>query len=300
MDDASPTPDLEDVFGVLANDTRFEILESLWEAHTESPEEIVGPERDPVPFSELRERVGVRDSGRFNYHLSELVPRFVKHREDGYVLSHAGAGIIGAAVSGVYTETDTELDATRVNDCGNQDCEGTLEASYEDGHVTVECDACDVRVVMHAPPILVGAHDVESNPDALQQYTLLEIQKTIRGFCSLCNGPIDARVARTQLADETPADGRVKVTHVCRECGLVSHTSAVSLLLDHPAVVSRLYEAGYDYREIALWRRPDTVESVESIVDDDPVRVEVTVTIDGKSLTFLLDEELSVIEFDRS
>ena len=300
MTDARPVPDLDDVFGVVANDTRFEILQALWDIHTESPEEIDGPERDPVPFSDLRERVGVRDSGRFNYHLSELVPRFVQHRADGYALTHAGAQIIGAVVSGVYTETDTELDANPVDDCGKQNCDGTLEASYDDGHVTVACDDCDVRIVMHAPPILVGAHDVESNPDTLQQYTLTELQKTIRGFCPLCNGPIDARVARGHLGDDDPPDGRVKVVHECRECGLVSHTSAVSLLLDHPAVVSLLYEAGYDYREIALWKRPESVESVESIVDDDPVRVAVTVTVDGEELSVLLDEELSVIEFDRS
>ncbi|AUX10504.1 HTH domain protein [Halalkaliarchaeum desulfuricum] len=299
MTDGRPTSDFDDVCGIVANETRFSILQALWDAHTETPAEIEGPERDPVPFSELRERVGVQDSGRFNYHLSELVPRFVQHREDGYALTHTGARIVGAAVSGVYTETDTELDPTAVGDCGVPDCDGTLEASYEDGHVTVACDGCDVRIVMHAPPILIGAHDIESNPDTLQQYTLSEIQKTIRGFCPLCNGPIDTRVARAHLDGEAPEDDRVKITHQCRECGQVSHTSAVSLLLDHPAVVSLLYEAGYDYRDVALWRRPDSVESAEFIVDDDPVQVEVTVTVDDEPLRFLLDGELQVIEYER-
>jgi DNA-binding HxlR family transcriptional regulator len=32
----------------------------------------------PLSFSELRERVGVTDSGRFNYHLEKLVGRFVR------------------------------------------------------------------------------------------------------------------------------------------------------------------------------------------------------------------------------
>ncbi|MEF8780872.1 MAG: hypothetical protein V5A46_09370 [Haloferacaceae archaeon] len=299
MTDTSLGSDLDDVFGVVANDTRFAILRALWDAHTETPAEIEGPQREPVPFSVLRERVGVRDSGRFNYHLAELVPRFVKHREDGYALTHAGARIIGAVVSGVYTETETELDATDIGDCGGSNCDGTLETSYENGHVTVECDACDVRTVMHAPPILVEAHDLESNRDALRQYTLTEIQRTVRGFCSVCTGPVDARVAQPVLAGEERTDDRVEIVHECRECGAVSHTSAVAFLLDHPAVVSLLHDAGIDYRDVALWKRPSGVSSEEHLRSGDPVRIEVSVTVEDETLAFVLDGDLEVLEYGR-
>lgn len=60
--DETPT----DAFGVLGNDTRVAILEALAEA-TEP-----GYGQQAVRFSDIRERVGVDDSGRLNYHLDKL------------------------------------------------------------------------------------------------------------------------------------------------------------------------------------------------------------------------------------
>ena len=297
MDDTTPEAELDDVFSIVANDTRFEILRTLWDAHTGNPEEIDGPERDPVPFSTLREDVGVQDSGRFNYHLHELVPQFVQKRADGYVLTHAGARIIGAAVSGVYTETETQLDATAMGACTESECAGTLEASYENGHVTIECDACDVQTIMHAPPILVEAHDLETNADIIQQYTLTEIQKTVRGFCPLCSGPVEVRVSQSALDGES--NERVRITHECQECSSISHTTAAVFVLDHPAVVSLLHDAGVDYRTIALWKQPEDVAYDEHIQSTDPVRVSVSLTASGQRLTVVLDETLDVLEYRR-
>jgi len=148
----SPGDDLDDVFDVVANDTRIAILRALWDEHTANPEAVDGPQRDPVPFSDLRARAGVTDSGQLNYHLDRLVPEFVQHREGGYALTHAGAQVVGAAVSGVYTGTDADLGDAELDGCTAPDCPGTLAGTYEDGHVAVACDTCDIRTVMHVPP----------------------------------------------------------------------------------------------------------------------------------------------------
>jgi hypothetical protein len=297
MADISPDADLGDMFSTVANDTRFEILRALWAAHTENPGAVDGRDREPVPFSRLRERVGVRDSGRFNYHLDELVPQFVRNREDGYVLTHAGSQMIGTAVSGVYTETDAELDDAVLGACSEPDCGGTLMANYDSGHITVNCDTCDLRVVMHVPPILVETHDIEANPGVVQQFTLTEMQRLVRGFCPLCSGPVENRVVG-YLADGTARE-RVGVTHVCEECGNVSHTTAVLSVADHPAVVSLLYDAGIDYRDIALWQPPREVEFEETIESEAPVRVAVAMTADEETLTAVMDENLDVVELRR-
>ena len=46
-------------------------------------------EADPAPpgFSDLRTRVGVRDGGRFSYHLRKLRGRLVERTGDGYALT---------------------------------------------------------------------------------------------------------------------------------------------------------------------------------------------------------------------
>lgn len=295
MHEPSLGGDLDEVFGVVANETRIAILRALWDEHTANPEAVDGPRSDPVAFSTLRDRVGVADSGQFNYHLDKLVPEFVQHREGGYALTHAGAQVVGAAVSGVYTDTDADIEAAEMGACTAPDCTGTLEASYEDGHVTVACDTCDLRTVMHVPPVVVGTQDVEADPDVLQQFTLTEMQRLVRGFCALCDGPVEARVADADLHGD-PSDGTVTVIHVCQACGSISHTSAAVFVLDHPAVVSLLHDAGIDYRSIALWRTPPELESEETIRSVDPVRLEVTVSVDDETLTAVLDGDFEVVE----
>lgn len=294
MADVGDKTDIGEVFGTVANDLRFEILRTLWETHTEHPEAVDRPEHEPVSFSRLRERVGVRDSGRFNYHLNELVPRFVRKEDNGYVLTHAGTQTIGTAVSGVYTDSNAELEEAVFGQCSNTDCNGTLRADYDSGHITVDCDDCVREAVMHVPPIIVETHDIESDPTVVQQFTLTETQRLIRGFCPLCSGPVDQRI--TGHLENGTARGRVGVTHVCEECGNVSHTTAVLSVTDHPAVVSLLYDAGIDYRDIALWRPPQAVEFEETVESENPIRVAVSVTIGGGMLTAVLDENLEVVE----
>jgi hypothetical protein len=282
---------LEDVFGLVANDIRLEILHTLWDVYTDDP----APEPEPVQFSTLKERVGVRDSGQFHYHLDALVPQFVTHHEEGYTLTYAGARIVGATVSGIYTDTDVTLDVPAVGECRN--CEGTLGLRYEQGHAVVDCDSCETTRIMSAPPILVGAHDIEGNPDLLGHFTMIQLQQTMRGFCYLCSGPVEPTVPESSLDSEADASGDVRVAHECTECGAPFYTSATTAVLDHPAVVSLLHDAGIDYREIPSWAIGKTLDAEEHVRDDNPVRVEVTVTVDDAELTLLLDETLDVIEY---
>lgn len=81
MQEADPT----DALAMLGHETRIAILRVLAEAD------------EPLPFSELRQRAGVEDAGRFNYHLSELREYFVREEGGGYTLRHAGSRVVAAA-----------------------------------------------------------------------------------------------------------------------------------------------------------------------------------------------------------
>lgn len=72
-------PSLADSFDLLADETRLRIVRVLLAAEPQA-----------LRFSELRDRAGVRDTGRFNYHLGRLRGPFVEKREDGYVLTPVG------------------------------------------------------------------------------------------------------------------------------------------------------------------------------------------------------------------
>jgi DNA-directed RNA polymerase subunit M/transcription elongation factor TFIIS len=293
MTDDESTDGLEATFSLVANDIRLDILQTLWDSYTDDPE----PEPEPVQFSTLKDRVGIRDSGQFHYHLDELVPQFVTHHEEGYTLTYAGARIIGATVSGIYTDTDVTIETRAIDDCSN--CGGTLGLRYKQGHAVVDCDGCDATRIMSAPPILVGAHDVEENPELLGTFTMTQLQQTMRGFCYLCSGPVEGSVAESSLDNESGADENVKVVYECTECGAPFYTAATTAVLDHPAVVSLLHDAGIDYREIPSWTISNTLNAKERIRDTDPAQVEVTVGIDDDELTLVLDETLDVVEYTK-
>jgi len=68
-------------FGLLGDETRVRIVRALADA------------ADGLRFSELQSRVGVRDPGRFNYHLEKLRGRLVEKSGETYVLTPAGADV---------------------------------------------------------------------------------------------------------------------------------------------------------------------------------------------------------------
>jgi len=240
--------ELGEAFGLVDDETRLEILWGLWEERIDTdPQEM-----EPVSFSELRGRVGVEDSGRFNYHLDQLVPRFVEQGEDGYTLTYAGTKVIGAAVSGVYTTAAPSVEFTGGR-CPEPGCEGQMEGSYDSGSVTFGCGTCDSRYTLSAPPILAGAHGADENPDVIRAFALTVIQKTARGFCHLCSGPLESSVRGPSGAE----NDHIFIEHECQECGAVSNTSALLQVFDHPAVVSAMYDAGVDYRR-AFFEAPST------------------------------------------
>lgn len=83
----------DDAFATLGNETRIEILQTL------------GATDDPLSLSELRKRVGMRDSGQFNYPLDQLAEHFVEDTHEGYALQRASERIIEAVLSGAVTDT---------------------------------------------------------------------------------------------------------------------------------------------------------------------------------------------------
>lgn len=79
MPTSDVVPALASTFDLLGDETRLRIVQALLAADPR-----------PVRFSELRARVGTRDTGRFNYHLSRLRGDLVEKEEAGYVLTSAG------------------------------------------------------------------------------------------------------------------------------------------------------------------------------------------------------------------
>lgn len=192
--DTTLAPD--DAFAVLGNETRMDILQELGEAD------------GPLSFSELRHRVGVRDSGQFNYHLNKLVGHFIENSDQGYDLRQAGRRVIEAVLSGAVTEAPvverTQIDWTchycgapsltmnyRQEQVGTycSQCEGTYQGSSEatEGALPAEQDRLGYTDL---PPAGVHGRTPKEVLETALTWYHSEMVTVSRGICPRCSGPV--------------------------------------------------------------------------------------------------------------
>ena len=282
----SPRP--EDAFGLLANDVRVDILRELWDAAPEFP-----------AFSELRTMVGVEDSGTFNYHLNELRPAFVTKDDGGYRLTYAGRQVVGGIVSGRFSGVDTvDVPAVSAGDCMH--CGEPTAATYDDGSFVVSCPACEELIVKTSvPPVVVAGTEPESLPGTVSKHVLTRTERLSRGFCTLCQGRVDA--ALTVDSDEAALTYRseLDVRFACRECGAEPRLNVAAVLLDHPAVVSFLHDAGIDLRETYVWELRSLLDPEASVTSRDPLELELRFEIEGEALELVVDGTATVVDHQR-
>lgn len=144
MTDDADTADGLSAFEAVSDEVRLRILRAFVEERRRRREELALGDRDLTDdvvvfsFSELRDAVGVDDSGRFNYHLDKLVDRFVYRTPRGYMLTTAGHRLAGSIVAGRYEQSST-VTTERVDRCC-PDCGDRLVAMYAVGGLTLLCE----------------------------------------------------------------------------------------------------------------------------------------------------------------
>ncbi|WP_435177021.1 winged helix-turn-helix domain-containing protein [Halorussus sp. AFM4] len=291
--------DADDAFTLLGDATRLAILRALGDAA--EPGAVT-----PLPFSELRDRADVAGSGRFNYHLGELVGHFVEkvERSDGttgYRLRFPGVQVYQALRAGTFTERlrvePFDLDA----DC--HACGARLEGEYRDLLFRIECPDCGSSYYhCHLPPSSV-------DPDSRAE-TLRVVDRRIRDYlsslsnavCQSCSGRMDTRLldpdADHKYADD--AANEVLVRQACDHCGAFHYTRAGEHLLDHPAVVSFCYDRGVDLSARPVWDLAFvSSDDHTELLDTDPWRVAVTVEAAGDRLRAVVDGSADVVDVER-
>jgi hypothetical protein len=189
LDGVSP----EETFAMLGDETRLEIIRVLWTAGVAHEYDDVDDSAPTISFSDLRKRVAVRDNGRFNYHLSKLVPHFVRKTDTGYRLSGAGKRLARTVIT-VAGSHDTELTGAMETDCPV--CGGTVTATYEDQWLRFACtdcpglfgDAAPDGTLLNAPfpaPGLVGRTPDDALATELYR-CMLDLSSMMRGICPEC------------------------------------------------------------------------------------------------------------------
>lgn len=319
---ASPTAPLDAVaesvadsttqaFGLLANETRLAILLALWEAY----EPHSGG--SAVSFSALRERVGMRDSGQFNYHLGKLNGQFIESTEEGYQLHPVGLRLVQTVIAG--TGGEASLPPTEI-DLPCHLCGGPTAVTYEDGwlsHICLECDGGFEDVVQSGGLLFTepfaSAALADRTPEeifAAGVFQLLQVfVMKLGGVCPICSGVVDSELAVCddhtdapgELCDACQRSSPIVVRWRCTVCKYRGSTSPSGTVVLQPDAVAFYHGHGVDLgyavndfdraREVLQLMRAASEEALST----DPVRIRVTARYDGDELGLVLNERLHAV-----
>ena len=307
-----------EAFKLLGNETRLAILLALWEAYEPHTE------RNAVTFTELRDRVGIRQGAQFNYHLDKLVGQFVRKTDDGYELRRSGRKLVQSIIAGTGIE-DPVLEPTEI-DAPCPFCGAPTAITYERNYVYRLCTECDgdadptdefPRGMLSGwtfEPTGLSGRAAEEVYAASTVKTFSRIALRFEGICPDCSGPVqwsfDVCEEHDPSADgPCPGCGRKRAV-VAREACTVCKSAGVGnpgiKTLFHPAVVAFYYDHGIevgftgdtDYADVI--RTLDLVEGLEEeVVSTDPLEVRVTFSYDDDELHLLLNEDMNVVEVNR-
>lgn len=273
-----------DLFGLLADETRAAIVAELAAEVRETP-------GDPtLSFSDLRERVGRRDAGNFDYHLKKLRGRFVTRTEAGYRLTKAGvrvAATLAAARPGEGIERPVD------DDCPF--CGGALVLRHESGIVDVACpDGHEFTFVV--PDHVTADRQPDEAVRAIGALARQQIRLMSDGTCALCYG-------RLPLALEPPVDGDLPLAFLlkgsCAGCGGHVGLPPGAAAVDEPRVRTFYAESGVDAASRPGWDHPLLRASAHAF-ETDPPRAIVTDRRGDETLRVVVTADGSVASVDVS
>lgn len=274
--------DSANVFSLLGDETRLEILAILSESQS-----------SVVSFSTLYEHVGMEDSGQFNYHLSQLVPKFVAKTDEGYRLTSAGRRIARAVEAGYYTESAV-IDPFDIEGVCLFCEQRALQASYTDEQFHIGCTACDESILdVFAPPSLVRGRTPAQALAAFERWSNGRVQQAHRHeLCPYCGGPIE-RTLRTDLEkdryDVLPA-------FECKVCTGTVTTSFGALAVADPVVEAFERSRDVQDRNRNYWEREQFVtEHHTTILSEEPWRVEVAFPATEEICRVVIDDQHRIV-----
>lgn len=300
----------DEAFGLLGDETRMEILHALATAG------------DVLSFSSLYDRVDVRDSGQFNYHLDKLQGHFVEKTDEGYNLTRAGDRVIQAVFSGAITETPvmepTEIEkpciycgaSTLISSRGGRvrhycsACTGTYGLVSPDSAAEIGSSSRDERDElgllgqMRLPPAGIQGRTPGEVFETTFIWGTLELLAMGRGVCPRCSATVDRSV---RCCDDHDTEERVCEqcgsryaalckTH-CANCTFRNRAPIVLLCLGDPAVMTFLTANGVDPLED--W---SMLNWSEEVTGTDPFEGRFTCSLGDDAVTLVVDETVTVNE----
>ncbi len=276
----------EESFECLAHEVRMQTVRVL-------------DEQGPLAHGELRERVGVDDSGRFNYHLQKLDGQFVRKGEEGYELTAAGRRVVGAVVSGSFTSDLEGKEVPSEAECFR--CGGTLATHLEKGGANMTCMDCGQRLnsVDIPPRVLEGCATADLH-GLVDRWVKRRVSSVEYGFCHRCDGPVEDQLVLAtgpetpRWLDDLPVEAAVHQR--CSRCGVEYHALVPGIAVLHPAAMGFHYDHGVDVRKTPMADLDWLQMGVTAVESTDPLVVSVPMALDDETLVLEFDEEMALVD----
>lgn len=294
----------DSAFSLLGNETRFRILQLLGEAD------------EPVPFSALRDLVGVADSGQFNYHLHKLDGRFVEKTDDGYQLLPTGRRVVEGILSGVLTE-DPAIERIEI-DRPCQYCSAPIDVRVAPGNISMFCNRCPGTYgSSHAsgrdqkaergylgrltlPPAGFQHRTAEEIYRAAQVWGHLEVLSIANAVCPRCSATLEREVEacrhhglEDELCESCGNRYPIAVSVDCTNCIFDGRGGVGLLLFSHPAV--QAFKVGHGENLVAPTSSSNPLSThEEEVVSTEPFAARVTYRFDGDAITLTIDADLNI------
>jgi len=286
-DDTGSEQETAPALKTVGDESRLGIVQALVEHRREHPDDT------GLSFSDLREAVGMRDSGRFNYHLDKLRGQFVEEGEDGYKLTYAGDQIAAALVSGEY-QSGVDKGPVEHGTCPLEGCDATLSASYEDGYVLLGCADDDTVFRDGFPPAAAKERSMDELLGVVARRVYDNVGMVQDGICPHCYGTMGYDAV---FAEELDA---YVFRATCNQCGTLQTATPGICAVTDPAVRAFYRDHGTDIYDVSPWDLDVVYETQgQTVASEDPLRLEIDLTVAGDTIRVTVNDAGQVVETAR-
>jgi DNA-binding transcriptional ArsR family regulator len=287
---------VEDAFSVLGDETRLQILLELTEVVREDGYGT------GLTFSELRTRVGVEDSGRFNYHLNELRDGFVEKVDNEYVAQFPGLAVISAVYAGLYEDVDADEPLTTETGTECQRCSRPLKIHYEGNQLWTECTEHGQQDRWVVPAGAYTNRSLEELANVVYTRLLANFSLARQDICLHCWGQMTIEYPIESERENNPSGNEfIWMAVGCQRCwNQMQMVPLRSFMATHPLVAGPFREHGYDqFETIQKVMRLDNSLCDTELHADEPVSATVRIELEDEELELTVDETCSVTDFER-
>jgi len=287
------------MFRLLADATRVDILRAVAIAQYEL--EAVGAGAAELTFSEIYDRVDVKNTSKLSYHLGELTGTYLRKTDDRYSLSHAGERIVRFILSGNHEQLDSfgpePIDGICIF-CGEE----ALEAKLSHQFFRIDCTVCDRQVTgQPITPAQVRTRDGDALVQSVQVRSSDDARQIRRGTCPECGAQLSADVIEVPESPLPDADSFV-VTSTCEACLREYNSPLTYSVVYHPASIAFHWDHGIDVTTRGLWEFHEHVYEgrwTSEQTASDPDEYMVVLRHGDDAVRLYLDSTATVVRTER-